>query len=233
MLTLSIPTFKMPDGSALSYDLQDEVFVDVDELSRGRIFVDMKYYSQGRRGAVNKAYLRLTVAKMLIRVAENLPSGYRLKIYDAWRPYEVQKDIFDEYLAGISALPENKDKSLEQLHEIAKRFVSIPDRTKIFSFVHSSGGAVDLTLTDELGRELDMGCGFDEFGPLASTDAFEGREETAACKNRRILYNAMLEVGFTNYPEEWWHYDYGDIFWGAITGKAVKYPSVYSFDEIV
>jgi hypothetical protein len=54
-----------------------------------------------------------------------------------------------------------------------------------------------------------------------------------AKKNRRLLYHAMKKAGFTNYPSEWWHYDYGDTFWGALTGLPVKYPSVYTEDEIL
>ena len=148
MLTLAIPAKQLPDTSGLSYSVVDDPFVDISEFSDGRILVDMKYYSAGRPGAVNKAYVRLDVAKRLYRVAENLPNGLRLKIYDAWRPYEVQKSLFDEYLAGISLLPENRGKSEDELFEIAKKYVSIPDRTKEFSYVHSSGGAGDLTLTD-------------------------------------------------------------------------------------
>lgn len=233
MLTLAIPTKQLPDTSRLTYGVVDEPFVDISEFSDGKILVDMKYYLAGRPGAVNKAYVRLDVAKRLYRVAENLPNGLRLKIYDAWRPYEVQKSLFDEYLASISLLPENRAKSEGELFEIAKKYVSIPDRTKEFSYVHSSGGAVDLTLTDAYGIELDMGCGFDDFSPKASVDFFESDENSPACKNRRILYNAMTEAGFTSYSAEWWHYDFGDIFWGAITEKAVKYRSVYLQNEVV
>ena len=64
------------------------------------------------------------------------------------------------------------------------------------------------------------------------TAAFES-EECQARDNRRILYNAMLNVGFTNYPSEWWHYDFGDLFWGAMTQEDVIYPSVYSIDDVL
>lgn len=232
MLTFAIPTKQLPDTSSLTYNAVDEPFVDIEVFSGGRILVDMKYYSAGRRGAINRAYLRLEVAKRLLRAAENLPSGYRFKIYDAWRPYEVQKELFDEHLESISQLPENKNKSYSELFEIAKKFVSLPDKARPFAYVHSSGGAIDLTLVDELGRELDMGCGFDDFTPAAAVYAFESVESEAR-RNRRILYNAMTEVGFTSYPAEWWHYDFGDVFWGATTGEAVKYRSVYSIEDLL
>lgn len=231
MLATAIPVQKLPDTSSLTYAEFDEPFVDIGDFSDGKIIVDMKYYEAGRNGAINKAYLRLSVAERLMRALENLPFGYRFKIYDAWRPYEVQRELFDEHLGSISALPENKGKSEDELFEMARRFVSLPDRSNRFAYVHSSGGAVDITLTDHTGAELDMGCGFDDFTPLAATAALEVRE-CQARENRRILYNALIDVGFTNYPSEWWHYDFGDIFWGATMGDDVRYPSVYSIDEI-
>lgn len=233
MLSLAIPKKEIPDTSSLQFSVCDEPFVEVASYSGGRITVDMQYYRQGRCGSINEAYLRLSVAKMLVRVAENLPNGYKIKIYDAWRPFEVQKDLFDQYLSEISLLPENLGKSQEELVALAKKFVSLPDRKNRFAYVHSSGGAVDLTLTDENGVELDMGCGFDDFSDLAATDAFENDESSLVCKNRRILYNAMTEAGFTNYPPEWWHYDFGDLFWAASVDEAVKYPSVYSVSDMI
>ena len=232
MLISAIVGEKMPDISDLTYAETDEEFVDVEEFSNGAIAVEMKYYLAGRKGSINKAYLRRSVAKMLVKANALLPEGYRLKVYDAWRPYEVQKDIFDEYLNIISADKENAGKSYGELCKIARTFVSFPDKTQRFSYVHSSGGAVDLTIIDENGEELDMGCGFDDFTELAATAALEGTELTQERNNRRLLYHVMSSVGFTNYPSEWWHYDYGDIFWGAITGEPVMYLSVYSADEI-
>ena len=71
-----------------------------------------------------------------------------------------------------------------------------------------------------------MGTAFDAFTPLAATAALEG-EDCPVAANRRLLYTAMTAVGFTNYPEEWWHYDYGDLFWAAMTGKDALYASIY------
>ena len=47
-----------------------------------------------------------------------------------------------------------------------------------------------------------------------------------ARENRRILYHAMLDAGFTNLPSEWWHYDYGTKFWGYFTGKQPLYEGL-------
>ena len=76
-----------------------------------------------------------------------------------------------------------------------------------------------------------MGCEFDEFSDRAWTtyyedgEAGEGANDTAR-DNRRMLYSVMTEVGFTNFPAEWWHFDYGDEKWGLFTDNAPIYGGV-------
>ena len=48
--------------------------------------------------------------------------------------------------------------------------------------------------------------------------------------NRRMLYNVMIEAGFTNFPAEWWHFDYGDEKWGLFTDNAPIYGGVLDTD---
>jgi D-alanyl-D-alanine dipeptidase len=207
-----------------------EPFVDVEKYTEGKISTDMQYYKQGRRGAITTAYLRKSVADRLLIAAELLPCGYTLKIFDAWRPSDVQKSLYYEYFEKLRR--ENPELEDERLHLMARTFVSFPDKEKRFSYVHSSGGAVDLTIVDPNGVELDMGTHFDEFSPLSSTFA-PLEEHSQAKQNRKMLYNAMTKAGFTNYSSEWWHYDYGDVFWSEETKNSVKYPSVYTEDEIL
>ncbi|RYG55026.1 dipeptidase, partial [bacterium] len=85
---------------------------------------------------------------------------------------------------------------------------------------HTTGAAVDLTLIDESGRWLDMGCEFNA-SPLETedrtyTDALNISEE--AKTNRKILTKAMTQAGFVNYPTEWWHWSYGDKYWALLSG---------------
>jgi D-alanyl-D-alanine dipeptidase len=63
-----------------------------------------------------------------------------------------------------------------------------------------------------------MGSNFDHFGPEAHPDYFE-QSEYPARKNRRLLRNAMLNAGFTQDPDEWWHFDYGNQKWAEAAGK--------------
>lgn len=225
-----IAQLTIPYAEPLAYDKADEPFVDVAAYSDGKIAVDMKYAQQGRNGAITTAYTRRQVADMLLQANALLPDGCRLKIYDAWRPYDVQKELYDEYFDKLKR--ELPNLSEEQLHTLAKKFVSFPDQSKPFAYPHSSGGAVDLTIIDAQGNELDMGTGFDDFTALAETAALEHAEDSAACQNRRLLYHVMTSVGFTNYPSEWWHFDYADTFWGRVTGLPVRYGSVYTVDQL-
>ena len=78
-----------------------------------------------------------------------------------------------------------------------------------------------------------MGCAFDDFSSLARTDAIERQDADHRIRDhRRLLYSVMTEAGFTNYPEEWWHYDYGDLFWARATGKDALYSSYYDEKEL-
>jgi len=70
---------------------------------------------------------------------------------------------------------------------------------------HSRGVAVDLTLVDGSGRELDMGTGFDAFTPL-SHHAVTNGIGVEAQKNRLVLLGIMTSAGWDFYKNEWWHY---------------------------
>ena len=234
MYTVKIPKIVMPDVKSITASAAGEPFVDIEDYSKGVILVDLQYLKAGRAGAVSSAYMRRGVADRLLSAWEQLPEGYTFKIYDAWRSVETQSDLYYEYYNKLASDGANRGLSSEELHKMARTFVSFPDTSAEFSFVHSSGGAIDLTVIDENGVELDMGCGFDDFSDLAETCFFEeeGKDPTAR-QNRRILYRAMTAAGFTNYPCEWWHYDFGDIFWSAITGKPAVYASEYDVKKVI
>ena len=70
-----------------------------------------------------------------------------------------------------------------------------------------------------------MGTGFDDFTEKSLTSHFESQSSDIR-DNRRLLYRVMTEAGFTNYPLEWWHYDYGDSFWSYYTGKPAIYRGI-------
>ena len=84
---------------------------------------------------------------------------------------------------------------------------------------------MDLTLARADGTELDLGTGFDAFVPEAGAAALEHIDMPARA-NRRLLFWAMHDQGFTAYIEEWWHFDFGDQFWGSVTGRNARYAGI-------
>ncbi|MET8860596.1 M15 family metallopeptidase [Streptomyces sp. NPDC004579] len=84
---------------------------------------------------------------------------------------------------------------------------------------HCAGAALDLTLIDADGVELDMGgavnghrTGDEEHCPMGASGL-----SSSARRNRDLLTRAMVSAGFINYPTEWWHWSYGDRYWALIT----------------
>ena len=153
---------------------------------------------------------------------ELIQMGYRLKIYDAYRP-QMGVDHFMRWGADISDTlmkqyfyPEVPRDKLFELEYIAERSG------------HTRGSTLDLTLFDmSTEKELDMGGTFDWFGRRSHPD-FGGNPDTyeyiendsitaEQFNNRMILRKAMLSHGFKPYPNEWWHF----------TLKDEPYPDTY------
>lgn len=115
-------------------------------------------------------------------------------VLDALRPQRVQQQLWDA-LAGTDL----------------RLYLADPARGSI----HSYGMALDITLLDAAGRELDMGTGFDDMTPLSHPALEEGYLRSGALgtdqvANRRLLRAAMTQAGFVGIDTEWWHFDCGD-----------------------
>ena len=130
---------------------------------------------------------------------EMLVRGYRLKIFDAYRPVRAVKHFI---LWGIEDedirmkpyfYPEINKQDTFALGYIAKQSS------------HSRGSAIDLTLLDMFtGKELDMGSPFDMFSERSHPD-YRGITDEQY-ENRMILQNSMVRNGFEPYECEWWHF---------------------------
>lgn len=156
---------------------------------------------KAREGAIDK----LREAKKL------LPQGYNFKIWDGFRTLKVQKILYDDYYNRLKK--DHPDFSHEKLCQMVEIFVSPPSHNSEFPAPHNTGGAIDLTIVDENGQELDMGTPFDEFTERAFTNHFFNDSYNEVHKNRMMFKEIMESVGFANYFEEWWHYSYGDQEW--------------------
>lgn len=127
-----------------------------------------------------------TAQKLMAANRELLSKGFRLKIWDAYRPLAVQKIMWE-------ALPQDD-------------FVADPSRG---GSIHNGGFAVDVTLVDMEGRELEMPSGFDDFSEKASRNNTLMTE--AAARNLSVLTDAMVKHGFRTINSEWWHYNDEDL----------------------
>ena len=185
-----------------------------------RVLQEAAYHLMGFPGALTECWVREGVAERLVQVAEGLPVGLSLLVWDGYRPFQVQKALFDRYVDELIAVhPELPSDAIE---DAATRYVSRPSHAKNAPSPHLTGGAVDLTLCTPQSVPLDLGTGFDAFVPAAGAAAFEDQPGEVR-DNRRRLFWSMVDAGFVAYTEEWWHYDYGDQFWGKARGCAARY----------
>ena len=188
------PVVTPPDEAPLASDAAaDSLLVDVARLDT-TVRVDLRYATRFNfTGAVLPGYeapralLRREAAAALARVQERLRGeGLGLKIFDAYRPVRAT-DAMVEWTRRV-----RRDDLLKDGY--------IAERSR-----HNLGLAVDLTLVAlATGRELRMGSAFDTFAESARTANATG----VVAENRQRLKRAMEAEGFTNLPEEWWHFSY-------------------------
>jgi len=210
-----------------------EPLVDLarDERLKPYLILSPQYHQQKIEGSIEKMWVRESVADALYRAAQLLPEGCKFEIWDAWRPFVVQQALFNEYLESLKE--KKPELSEKELNEEAQKYVSLPSKDLERPSPHNTGGAIDLTIVGPDGEKLEMGTEFDYFGPEAKTIYFEEKlkdsevapseRERQILKNRRLLFSIMITAGFSNYEEEWWHYDLGNQFWGRIKGKTAIY----------
>lgn len=190
-------------------------------LFPSRILVRSWYFGEGLDGSLPEAWLRESVFEKLISASRELPDGYHFVIWDGWRSLRLQASLFGILRGRIKE--QEPGLSDEEAGRRASVFVAVPSTEPDSLSGHLSGGAVDLTISDDFGRYLDMGSGFDEPTELSFTDYYERIENPDARQlkvraNRRILRSLMSEAGLDNYPQEWWHFDYGNRNWAIRTG---------------
>ena len=220
-----------------------EPFVEV--LPKSGIDIKMQYPLLGMKWSESRCFVRKSVYERLLKAQSLLPEGYTLRIWDAWRPFKLQEELYYVYRKQIIEQFHLENASEEEQRAIITEYIALPNPDRTYPPTHTTGGAVDVTLLDAQGQELDMGTEFDSISPKAyaayyEEDALEKNEAAVAepvkveqiRKNRRILRRAMLEAGFTGIASEWWHFNYGDRLWSDKTGKPAIYAGVYEISEM-
>lgn len=166
--------------------VHDTTFVRLTDYDADYV-LDMKYatndnFLKAKVYECESCYLRYKTVKNLVLANQKFKEkGLKIKLFDCYRPLEVQKKMW--------VLVPNPN------------YVANP----IKGSIHNRGGAVDITLIDENGKDIDMGTTFDFFGPESSHDYQKLSKEIL--KNRKILKKIMLKSGFESFDSEWWHYN--------------------------
>ncbi len=159
---------------------KSSIIIDLRYASTNNIF-EKKLYHQSQNFLHPDALEKLYKAS---KIAQDL--GYKLKIWDAYRPLEIQQFMFDNF----SDNPQMQS------------FFSNP---KTGAIPHCRGIAVDVTLVNsENNIELPMGSDFDELSDLAHHNCIKISQDQQ--RNRLILLGIMTLSGFDFYSKEWWHY---------------------------
>lgn len=131
-----------------------------------------------------KCLLRPEVAQALLEANHYFcERGYRIKIYDCYRPLDVQK----------------------------KMWARVPRATYVGNpygngSIHNRGAAVDITLETLDGCHVEMGTDFDHFGRAAHIDNYDFPQEIL--DNRKLLFKGMHKFGFAPIRTEWWHFSF-------------------------
>lgn len=154
------------------------------------IVMDVRYATENNfTGKVlyptDKVYIRNIAGKALAEANKYLKENYnlRIKIFDGFRPISVQRIMWE-------IMPDD-------------RYVADPSKGSR----HNRGAAVDVTLIDNSGTELDMGTGYDNFTEVAHFNYSDLSDEVKS--NRLLLRETMIKFGFVPIETEWWHFDFG------------------------
>lgn len=179
-------------------------------------------------GETSPYYLRLSVVENLIRSQNDLQSlcpGWRIQVFDAYRPVAVQQFMVDYSFAqeiqhrGLTSAQLSPNQR-QEIWEAVYQIWAVPSLDKTTPPPHSTGAAVDVTLVDDSGKIVDMGSPIDELSERSHPDyyAFNSHPEAQHYHAyRQLLRDVMLKAGFQRNPKEWWHFSYGDQMWAWVS----------------
>lgn len=184
---------------ALEQSLLDSGLIDIQKAIPG-IQVNLKYSStdnfvkEDLYGVLTRCYLRKEAVTKLEKAQaelQRLHPGWSLLVFDGVRPHHIQVQMW------------------EKLDIPFKRNYLAPPWE---GSVHNYGCAVDLSVVDSLGVELDMGTPFDFFGKEAQPQLegmmlAQGKLTETQLENRKLLRGVMKKAGFYDIQTEWWHFN--------------------------
>lgn len=173
-----------------------------------------------------RALVRLGLAHRLAHARDLLPPGVHLRVVEGHRAVSAQRAIIARYSGEVSAA--HPGLPVEELPRLTSRFVA-----PVAVAPHVAGSAVDLTLVDDRGDDLDLGTPVDatpeQSGGRCYTAA--GGISPAARAHRTLLGDVLGTAGLVNYPTEWWHWSWGDRYWALVTGAEAALHGPVDVDE--
>lgn len=160
----------------------------------------------------------LEVAQLLL---DKSYPGWKLKIYDAYRPIGVQQFMVDYTFQCLVKDYGWEDRTIsaqqrQDIWEKVYQLWAIPSTDPATPPPHSTGSAIDLTLLNETGEIVVMGGEIDELSPRSNPNYYITSTriiERQYHRHRQILNQVMTKAGFLRHPKEWWHFSLGDQMW--------------------
>lgn len=223
---------RLPLSDKMATFLEEDTVETVPAIETGCPLVDLRDFDSGKvlkfHPSLEVFLYRRDASIRLVDAARQLgPLGFVLEIFEAYRPYQKQKKFYD--LVWAETKKRLPDLSDDLIRREVTPFIADPE----MSPPHLTGGAVDLRMLD-LNREIvDMGT---EIHALhEGSHLFAPGLAPAALAHRKVLLLAMLNAGFAPLPSEWWHFTYGDKFWGAFYNRfalfeTIRDPERFPFD---
>lgn len=184
-LTAYLSNFGLSNAQTLDSSLQVDLRYSSNNNFIGQtLYADLQY-----------CYVLPRTAQMLAQAQSKLRTiapEYRLLLLDCTRPSRVQQQLWN----AVKHRPD------------MRRYVAPPQ----YGSLHNFGAAVDVTLVDTQGREVDMGTPFDFMGELAQPRhqarfLKNGQLTATQVNNRLLLRRVMREAGFKGIQSEWWHFN--------------------------
>ncbi len=180
--------------------------------------------------------LRQGVIERLLAAQQGLTdsqNGWRLAIFDAWRPLAVQRFMVEHAIAEeCASRGVDRNSPSGQLQAVIAevgRFWAPPSDDPTTPPPHCTGAAVDLTLVDSHGTAVAMGSAIDAIGDVSEPDhhrqlamhltpGLERNQVLVFQRHRDLLRQVMETAGFAQHPNEWWHFSWGDQLWAWRSG---------------
>jgi zinc D-Ala-D-Ala dipeptidase len=174
--------------------------------------------------------LRQGVVQALLEaqfLLEKRYSGWKIRIYDAYRPVGVQQFMVNYTFHSLVKELKIQEEQLsahqrQDLWNKVYRLWAAPSLNRKTPPPHSTGAAVDVTIINDLGETIDMGGEIDELSERSHPDFYLDNPEDNSQQyhfNRQLLNRTMSNAGFMRHPDEWWHFSLGDQMWAWLRNQ--------------